>query len=110
MSFAPDYSTARVAAARVFDLLDTVPMIDSSDRGGSQSETKGRIRFNNVKFSYPSRAKVTVLDELNITAEPGQTVALVGSSGCGKSTCIQLLERFYDAKEGAVVRLHVFII
>ena len=56
-----------------------------------------------MKFSYPTRPEVTVLNGLNITIDPGQTVALVGSSGCGKSTCVQLLERFYDPKEGAMV-------
>ena len=59
--------------------------------------------FKNVVFSYPTRPDVTVLKGLNATISPGQTVALVGSSGCGKSTCIQLLERFYDPKDGAVV-------
>lgn len=64
---------------------------------------KGYIRFKNVRFNYPSRPKVKILRGLNLEVQPGQTVALVGSSGCGKSTCIQLIERFYDAQQGDVV-------
>ncbi len=57
-------------------------------------------------FQYPTRPEVQVLDGLNITVSPGQTVALVGSSGCGKSTTVQLIERFYDAEDGQVVSKH----
>ena len=64
---------------------------------------KGYIRFKNVCFNYPSRPRVKILRGLNLEVEPGQTIALVGSSGCGKSTCIQLIERFYDALSGDVV-------
>ena len=56
-----------------------------------------------MKFAFPTRPDVTVLKGLGVEVEPGQTVALVGESGCGKSTCIQLLERFYDPAEGQVV-------
>ena len=56
-----------------------------------------------VKFNYPTRPDVPVLQGLNLKVEPGQRVALVGSSGCGKSTTVQLLERFYDPLEGGVV-------
>lgn len=103
MSFAPDYTKARVASAHVFELLDCVPSIDSSSKDGLKPSIGGHIVFSNVKFSYPTRPDVVVLKGFNITINPGQTVALVGSSGCGKSTCVQLLERFYDVKEGAVI-------
>ncbi len=63
----------------------------------------GHVAFKSVHFSYPTRPNVTILNGLDLTVEPGQTVALVGASGCGKSTCIQLLERFYDTKDGSVV-------
>ena len=59
--------------------------------------------FVNVSFNYPSRKEVTVLKNLNLEIPKGKTVALVGSSGCGKSTCIQLLQRFYDPDSGAVL-------
>ena len=61
------------------------------------------ITFMDVKFRYPTRPEVQVLDGLRLSVTPGQTVALVGSSGCGKSTTVQLVERFYDAEGGQVV-------
>ena len=68
-----------------------------------QSTYTSSVRFVDVKFRYPTRPEVTVLQGLNVDVEPGQTLALVGSSGCGKSTTVQLMERFYDPEEGSVV-------
>ena len=70
-----------------------------------QGEFTSTVRFSNVNFRYPTRPDVQVLNGLNISIEPGNTVALVGSSGCGKSTTVQLIERFYDAESGEVVRI-----
>lgn len=64
----------------------------------------GNVCFDDVRFNYPSRPDVPILHGLNLKVKKGETLALVGSSGCGKSTTIQLLERFYDAREGRVVR------
>ena len=63
----------------------------------------GKIDFAAVQFSYPTRSTVTIFDGLDLNVEPGQTVALVGKSGCGKSTTVSLLERFYDPAAGQVV-------
>ena len=63
---------------------------------------RGDVTFSNVDFVYPTRPEVKVLDGLSITVTAGQKVALVGSSGCGKSTTIGLLERFYDPIAGYV--------
>ena len=63
----------------------------------------GTVEFTDVEFRYPTRLTVPVLQELNLRVNPGQTLALVGSSGCGKSTVIQLLERFYHPQDGKVV-------
>lgn len=68
-----------------------------------QDNIEGDIEFTNVKFRYPTRPDVQVLKGLTIRAKPGETVALVGTSGCGKSTTVQLLERFYDPEDGQVV-------
>ena len=68
-----------------------------------QSDCRGSVEFRNVSFNYPSRPDVTVLNGMDLTVNPGQTVALVGSSGCGKSTTVSLLERFYDPRDGQVV-------
>ncbi|CAF1151724.1 unnamed protein product, partial [Rotaria sordida] len=62
----------------------------------------GDIKFTNVHFSHPSRIDVLVLNRLSFTAQRGQTTALVDSSGCEKSTCVQLLQRFYDPIDGSV--------
>ncbi|NWZ37871.1 MDR1 protein, partial [Brachypodius atriceps] len=63
---------------------------------------KGNLEFHNVYFNYPSRPDVEILKGLNLKINSGQTVALVGGSGCGKSTTVQLIQRFYDPKEGMV--------
>ena len=61
---------------------------------------RGKIEFRNVTFAYPTKPDVDVLKDVNFVIEPGQNVGLVGYSGCGKSTIIQLIERFYDIEEG----------
>ncbi|XP_059674811.1 ATP-binding cassette sub-family B member 5 [Gavia stellata] len=103
-SLAPDYSKARMSAQRIFQLLDRKPLIDSySEEGEKLSNFEGNIEFRNIRFVYPTRPEVQVLRGLNVKVNKGQTLALVGSSGCGKSTSIQLLERFYDPVEGQVL-------
>ena len=66
------------------------------------------IDFNSIRFNYPTRPEVPVLQGMDLGVKSGQTVALVGPSGCGKSTVIQLLLRFYDPLEGRVVRITCF--
>ena len=61
------------------------------------------MKFNDVMFNYPTRPDIPVLQGLSLEVKKGQTLALVGSSGCGKSTVVQLLERFYDPRAGTVV-------
>ncbi|NXB80580.1 MDR1 protein, partial [Donacobius atricapilla] len=103
-SMAPDYGKARMSAQRIFQLLDRKPLIDSySEQGEKLSHFEGNIEFRNIHFVYPTRPEVQVLQGLNVKVNKGQTLALVGSSGCGKSTSIQLLERFYDPVEGQVL-------
>ncbi|NXW69143.1 MDR1 protein, partial [Hirundo rustica] len=103
-SMAPDYGKARTSAQRIFQLLDRKPLIDSySEQGEKLSRFEGNIEFRNIHFVYPTRPEVQVLQGLNVKVNKGQTLALVGSSGCGKSTSIQLLERFYDPVEGQVL-------
>uniref|UniRef100_A0A8C0I8D5 ABC-type xenobiotic transporter n=1 Tax=Bubo bubo TaxID=30461 RepID=A0A8C0I8D5_BUBBB len=103
-SLAPDYGKARMSAERIFQLLDRKPLIDSySEEGEKLSNFEGNIEFRNIHFVYPTRPEVQVLQGLNMKVNKGQTLALVGSSGCGKSTSIQLLERFYDPVEGQVL-------
>ena len=72
---------------------------------GYQEDYNGRVAVHEAVFHYPTRDTVRVLDGLTVEMEPGQTLALVGGSGCGKSTVLQLLQRFYDTDSGAVVSL-----
>ncbi|NWX98206.1 ABCBB protein, partial [Nothoprocta ornata] len=103
-SYTPNYAKAKTSAARFFQLIDRIPKISVySDKGEKWDDFKGSIEFLNCKFTYPSRPDTQVLRGLSVTVKPGQTLALVGSSGCGKSTSVQLLERFYDPEHGAVL-------
>ena len=74
-----------------------------------QSEIKGDIQFSGVEFSYPSRPKLPILQGLSIDILHGQTVAFVGASGCGKSTSVSLLERFYTFASGSLVSSLSFV-
>uniref|UniRef100_A0A668AZY9 ATP-binding cassette, sub-family B (MDR/TAP), member 11a n=1 Tax=Myripristis murdjan TaxID=586833 RepID=A0A668AZY9_9TELE len=103
-SFTPDYVKAKIAAAQLFKLLDRTPKINHTDGEKWVGALKlGEIQFLNCKFTYPTRPDIQVLNGLVVSVKPGQTLAFVGSSGCGKSTSIQLLERFYDPDEGKVL-------
>uniref|UniRef100_A0A8C6YM29 Phosphatidylcholine translocator ABCB4-like n=1 Tax=Nothoprocta perdicaria TaxID=30464 RepID=A0A8C6YM29_NOTPE len=103
-SFTPDYAKARMSAAHLFRLFERTPSIDSySEQGEKPKIFGGNITFKDVAFNYPTRPEVKVLQGLDIKVEKGQTLALVGSSGCGKSTVIQLLERFYDPLSGEML-------
>jgi ATP-binding cassette subfamily B (MDR/TAP) protein 1 len=105
---APHFSaivTARCAAGPLFALIDRKSKIDSLDATtGHQVETvTGGIRLDNVVFTYPSRPETRILKNLSVTFAAGQTIALVGASGCGKSTIMQLVERFYDPDQERIV-------
>ncbi|XP_042730707.1 bile salt export pump isoform X2 [Lagopus leucura] len=103
-SYTPNYAKAKTSAARLFQLIDRLPKISVySKKGEKWDDFKGSIEFLNCKFTYPSRPDIQVLKGLTVAVKPGQTLAFVGSSGCGKSTSVQLLERFYDPEKGSVL-------
>ncbi|XP_019670494.2 ATP-dependent translocase ABCB1 isoform X4 [Felis catus] len=103
-SFAPDYAKAKVSAAHVIMIIEKIPLIDSYSTEGLMPNTlEGNVTFNEVMFNYPTRPDIPVLQGLSLEVKKGQTLALVGSSGCGKSTVVQLLERFYDPMAGTVL-------
>ncbi|CAC5356956.1 ABCB1 [Mytilus coruscus] len=103
-SFLPEYSKAKHAAGLIFKAFDTIPPIDIySKRGTYLQKVDGLIQFKEVNFCYPTRPEVKVLKGVNMKVDPGQTVALVGQSGCGKSTVISLLQRFYDPESGEIM-------
>ncbi|KAJ7212049.1 multidrug resistance protein 1 [Mycena pura] len=104
-SFVPDMSSAKGAASDIIKLLDSVPEIDAESPAGKKVDTeaaRGHIRLENIHFRYPTRPGVRVLRDLSIECEPGKYIALVGASGCGKSTVIQMIERFYDPLAGEI--------
>lgn len=105
-SYAPGMSRAIGAARDLKSLFDRQPGIDSWDTSGGKLDKdtcKGSIEFRNVSYSYPSRKDRVVVDDFSLTIKPGQFIALVGMSGCGKSTIISLLERFFDPTSGQIL-------
>lgn len=101
--FIESFGIAKGAASKVFQIIETKPSIDPlSNAGEVPKSCDGNIKLRNIFFNYPSRADVKVLQGVNLSINKGETVALVGSSGCGKSTCIQLIQRFYDPDQGDV--------
>ncbi|MFT7578711.1 MAG: ABC transporter fused permease/ATP-binding protein [Myxococcota bacterium] len=90
------------ASDRIFALLDEEPDIRDRDDALALPEPRGDITFENVDFTYPTRPDVQVLKNVSFGASPGDTIALVGRSGAGKSTIAALLHRFFDPQLGAV--------
>lgn len=98
-----DFSRAASAAVELFRLMDRVSNIDPFDKSGDQpSEVEGTIDCENIKFSYPMRPGVTVLENFCLRIPAGKVTALVGASGSGKSTIIGLIERWYNPLSGSV--------
>ncbi|KAK6748563.1 hypothetical protein RB195_001282 [Necator americanus] len=95
---------AQGAAASIYEVLDREPEIDSSSKSGRRDlKIKGNIEVKDVVFNYPSRPDVPVLKKLSLSVKAGETIALVGSSGCGKSTIVSLLLRYYDVIGGEII-------
>ena len=97
------FALAKEAGARAMKVIDRKSQIDIESTAGETPELTGRIEFVNVEFAYPSKKHRKILKGVNFVAEPRQKIALVGESGCGKTTCMQLIERFYDADAGDVL-------
>ncbi len=97
---------AGVAAERIEEVLDTEPAItdkpEAQLRDSELDDIKGRITFENVSFRYPNAEEDSISD-ISFTAEPGETTAIIGSTGSGKSTLMNLILRFYDVSEGRIL-------
>lgn len=101
--FVESFGIAKGAAAKVFSIIAREPKIDTLAAVGDRPDKcEGNIEFKKVYFNYPSRKTVKILQGVSLHIRRGETVALVGSSGCGKSTCVQLLQRFYDTLDGEI--------
>ena len=94
---------AGVAADRIEEILMTEPSIHDADRvrDDELKEVKGLVEFKDVCFRYPG-ANEDALEHISFTARPGETTAIIGSTGCGKSTLIHLIPRFYDVTSGSI--------
>ncbi|ULT80912.1 hypothetical protein L3Y34_011051 [Caenorhabditis briggsae] len=101
-SYFPEYVRARISAGIMFTMIRQKSAIDNRGLTGETPLIKGDISMRGVYFAYPNRKRQLILNNFNMSANFGQTVALVGPSGCGKSTTIQLIERYYDAVCGSV--------
>nr|AJM87336.1 P-glycoprotein [Cylicocyclus elongatus] len=101
-AYFPEYVKATFAAGLIFNMLKDEPRIDGMTDKGKKPKLTGSISLKNVFFNYPERPNVPILQGLDVSVQPGETLALVGPSGCGKSTVVSLLERLYDPLDGVV--------
>lgn len=100
---AGDIFRAAGAVERLMELLDVAPTVIAPERPVPlPSPPRGAVAFESVTFHYPARPDTPAIDDLTLTIEPGETVALVGPSGAGKTTALHLLLRFYDPQAGAI--------
>lgn len=105
----PDIGKAGGAAKRVFKIMEYPSQIDAVGEDGANKirlnldQVKGKIEFRNVWFRYPTRKEDFVHRGLNLIINPGESVALVGESGCGKSTFVNLMMRFYEVDDGEIL-------
>jgi len=93
---------ASVSAHRILEVLETEPSIIDGREESGKAGIKGEVVFDHVSFRYPD-ADACVLNDISFTAKQGETVALIGATGCGKSTVINLIPRFYDVEDGQVL-------
>ncbi len=98
-------STRAVASSkRIWEVLDTQVDLTDADAGEKEREVKkGKIEFRHVSFRYYKDTKEKVLDDISLVIRPGETVGIIGSTGCGKTTLVQLIPRLYDTDEGEVL-------
>lgn len=96
-------SRAIASARRINEVLDTEVELTDADASYKEPVRRGRIEFRNVSFRYYKNSEERVLDHINLTIEPGQTVGIIGSTGSGKTTLVSMIPRLYDVDEGAVL-------
>ena len=97
---ATEFQNALASAARVFELIDEEPTVTDADGAAAPGQVEGNVSMEHVYFSY--NPEVRLIEDLNLTVKPGERIAIVGPTGCGKSTVINLLMRFYDVDQGTI--------
>lgn len=95
-----EIQNALACAGRIFSFLDEEPVPENAADAKTLDQVEGRVRFEDVSFSYTS--EVPLIEHMNLEVKPGQRVAIVGPTGCGKTTVINLLMRFYDVNKGKI--------
>lgn len=101
-TFMPDIAKSKIAATRIFRLLDRESKIDPSVSTGTTPDINGEISFSDVEFEYPTRVDVPVLRKLSLVIKQGKMLGLVGASGSGKSSIVAMIQRFYDPRTGQI--------
>ena len=101
-SMAGQTSAAEASAKRIFQVLDEEPKIKEKPEAVKLENVDGRVVFEDVEFSYSENGGLPVLSHINFVAEPGETVAILGATGSGKSTLVHLIPRFYDVTDGRI--------
>ena len=96
------YSRAQVSAGRIAEVLETVPDIEDKKDAVKVESLKGDLVFENVSFSYGDHALEPVLTDISFRAKPGEKIAIIGSTGSGKSTLVNLIPRLYDVSDGRI--------
>ena len=97
---ATEFQNALASAARVFELIDEEPTVTDAEGAAAPGQVDGNVSMEHVYFSY--NPEVRLIEDLNLTVKPGERIAIVGPTGCGKSTVINLLMRFYDVDQGTI--------
>lgn len=94
--------TASASARRIFEFLESEELSDESEKTAVLSSVKGAVSFKNVRFSYPDNPDKIIIKNFSATVEPGQKVAIVGPTGAGKTTMVNLLMRFFEINSGSI--------
>lgn len=95
-------SRAQISRIRINEILNTLPVI-TDGTFDKKTKVKGKLELRNVSFAYPDSKKVNVLEKLNLVINPGETIGILGSTGSGKTSLVNLFPRFYDCTEGEVL-------
>ena len=94
--------TAAASAHRIFDFLESEELSDESDKPAREIQTRGQVTFDHVRFSYPDAPDKVVIRDFSAVVQPGQKVAIVGPTGAGKTTMVNLLMRFFEINAGSI--------